>query len=413
MSGVGKFAVSIALSMTMIVTASAEPYRGVDWPHWLGPNHDGISPETGWRGKWDDAGPPIAWRANIGLGFSSVAVAEGRLFAIGYDDEHETVHCLDAATGKTLWTQKYPGAKVDNLHEGGPGATPTVVDGTVYTVGKEGQLHAYGAGDGKVVWSNDLRKLTGRDRVPAWGYTGSAVVLGDMVCYQAGQTIALDRHTGKVKWMSTEYEPAYGTPQPFQSNARDALAVLNTWGLVVVDASNGRELSKYPWQTRFSTNATTPIVRDGQVFISTGYGRGCTLLNIRPGQCERVYENKAMSNHINNSILFEGRLYGFDGNTHRNRLGELVCMNWTDGAVEWKQRGLGLGSLIISDRKLIVLTDDGELIIAEATTKGYHEISRARVLKGRCWTSPVLSHGRIYCHNAAGELVCVDVRPEQ
>lgn len=410
--GVAGFLIILALSMTMSVVAQAEPYQTVDWPHWLGPNYNGISPETGWQAKWDAGGPPIAWRANIGIGFSSVAVVGGKLYAIGYDDGHEIVHCFDAASGQVIWSQKYPGEKVDNMHEGGPGATPTVADGTVYTVGKQGQLHAFDADDGKVVWSSDLRKLTGRDRVPPWGYTGSAVVLGDTVYYQAGQTLAMDRLTGKVKWMSTEYEPSYGTPQPFDSNGRQALAVLNTWGLVLLDAATGRELSKYPWQTRFSTNATTPIVHDGQVFLSTGYKRGCTLVNIRPGRCEKVYENKDMSNHLNNSILLNGQLYGFDGNTHRNRLGELVCMNWSDGTVRWKQRGFGVGSLIISDGKMIILSDAGELITAEATPAGYREISRAKVLDGKCWISPVLSGGRIYCHNAAGELVCVDVRPE-
>ncbi|QNN21649.1 PQQ-binding-like beta-propeller repeat protein [Planctomycetales bacterium ZRK34] len=410
--GVAGFLITLALSMTMSVVAQAEPYQTVDWPHWLGPNYDGISPETGWQAKWDAGGPPIAWRANIGIGFSSVAVAGGKLYAIGYDDGHEIVHCFDAASGQVIWSQKYPGEKVDNMHEGGPGATPTVADGTVYTVGKQGQLHAFDADDGKVVWSSNLRKLTGRDRVPPWGYTGSAVVLGDTVYYQAGQTLALDRLTGKIKWMSTEYEPSYGTPQPFESNGHQALAVLNTWGLVLLDAATGRELSKYPWQTRFSTNATTPIVHNGQAFLSTGYKRGCTLVNIRPGRCEKVYENKDMSNHLNNSILLNGQLYGFDGNTHRNRLGELVCMNWSDGTVRWKQRGLGVGSLIISDGKMIILSDAGELITAEATPAGYREISRAKVLDGKCWISPVLSGGRIYCHNAAGELVCVDVRPE-
>lgn len=404
---------TIAMALALSASAWAEPYRGVDWPHWLGPNYSGISQEAGWRAKWDAGGPPIAWRVNIGIGFSSVAVAEGKLFAIGYDDGHEIVHGLDAATGKTLWTQKYPGAKIDNLHEGGPGATPTVAEGVVYTVGKEGQLHAWHADDGKMIWSNDLRKLTGRERVPAWGYTGSAVVVGDLVCYQAGQTIALDRRTGQVKWMSTEYEPAYTTPEPFESKGHSALAVLNSWGLVLLDAANGKELSKYPWQTRFSTNATTPLVHDGQVFLSTGYGRGCTLVNIRAGQCEPVYENKELSNHISNSVLLDGMLYGFDGNSNRNKLVELVCMNWADGKVRWKQRGFGLGSLIISDGKLIILSDAGELVIAEATGAGYRELARARVLAGKCWTSPVLSHGRIYCHNAAGELVCVDVRPEE
>jgi len=110
-----------------------------------------------------------------------------------------------------------------------------------------------------------------------------------------------------------------------------------------------------------------------------------------------------MSNHFNTSILWQGHLYGFHQST-------LKCLDYKTGDEKWSQRGLGKGSLILADTKLVILSERGELVIAEADPSAFKEISRAKVLNGKCWTAPVLSHGRIYCRNAKGKLVCLDVK---
>jgi outer membrane protein assembly factor BamB len=113
-----------------------------------------------------------------------------------------------------------------------------------------------------------------------------------------------------------------------------------------------------------------------------------------------------------NSVLYEGHLYGIDGNSHARRTCEVVCMDAANGKVKWKERGLGCGSLLIADGKLIVLSDEGELVTAPVSTEGFKPTAKARVIEGKCWTVPVLSHGRVYCRNAAGDLVCLDLRPK-
>jgi len=395
----------------VVSLSAAQAQQGSDWPHWLGPVGDGISPETGWNAQWTDDEPKVAWRADIGIGFSSTAAAGEHVYAMGYSGNGETVHCFNADTGEIVWQHRYPGKKVATLHEGGPGSTPAVHEGKVYTVGKEGQLFCLNAEDGSVVWSSDLRKLTGQN-TPKWGFTGSPVIVGDQVIYQAGPTVALNKDTGKPIWRSNEYDPAYSTPAVFDQNGNTGLAVLNSYGVVLLNANNGKELARYPWETRFDTNATTPIVTDDKVFVSTGYNRGCTLLRMQRGQLQPIYENQNMSNHMNNSILYKGHLYGFDGNSHQNRRVELVCMELDTGKVKWRKRGLGCGSLLISDGKMIILSDEGTLVTAEATPAGYNEISRAKVLDGKCWSMPILSHGRVYARTAEGEFVCVDLRKD-
>jgi hypothetical protein len=111
------------------------------------------------------------------------------------------------------------------------------------------------------------------------------------------------------------------------------------------------------------------------------------------------------------SVLWEGNLYGFDGNSHNRSSVFLKCIDFATGKEKWKYRGFGCGTLMIADGKLIVLSDEGELIVAPASPDGFEPLAKAQVLEGRCWTVPVLSRGRIYCRNSMGDLVCVDVRP--
>ena len=380
-----------------------------DWPNWRGPSADGISRETGWTAKWSGDGPPTLWKKSVGIGFSSMAVAAGRVYTMGHRDGKEFVWCLDAETGEKVWTHSYPGELVKNLHEGGPCATPTVDGERVYTVGREGQLYCLNAADGKPVWSMALQDEFGVE-LPAWGFTCSPVISGDVLIIEAGRTAALNKATGKVIWQTALYPPGYGSPSVFFAGDELRIAVLNNYGPMIVRADDGQEIAKEPWDTAYKTNAATPIVAGGKVFISTGYNKGCALFDLADDKLELVYANKKMRNHFNNCVLLDGYLYGIDGNSDQGRNCKVVCIDFATGDVKWEHRGLGCGSLVIADGKLIILSDDGRLVTAEATPEAFRQIDSARVLTGRCWTAPVLSHGRIYCRNAPGDLVCVDVR---
>jgi hypothetical protein len=146
------------------------------------------------------------------------------------------------------------------------------------------------------------------------------------------------------------------------------------------------------------------------VFISSGYSHGCALLQLSGGKLRKIYENRSMRNHMATCVLYDGMLLGFDGNSHSRRTVNLVGMDHRTGEVRFKHGGLGCGTLLVSDCKVIALGDEGELQISEITPQGLREISRAQVLDGRCWTVPVLCQGRLYCRNAAGDVICLDLR---
>jgi len=131
------------------------------------------------------------------------------------------------------------------------------------------------------------------------------------------------------------------------------------------------------------------------------------LLKVKGGKLTELWKNKNMRNQVNSSVLWEGHLYGFDGQV--NGGGKLKCIDFKTGQIKWSQDGLGTGSLMLADGKLIILGERGKLVIAEASPEGYKELASAEILTGKCWTTPVLANGRIYARNAAGQLVCVDV----
>ncbi len=398
-----KWFLTISLMLTRVAVAD-------DWPNWRGPRHDGLSREKGWAADFSK----VAWRAKVGVGFSSMAVADGRVFTIGCTGKRqgneETFYALNAATGEVLWKDTYPSALVDYLHEGGPCATPTVDGSRVIGLSKDGRLTCYSIGSGRKVWTVNLMEKAELPRPPEWGFAASPLVLGDLLIVEATFTLALNRETGREVWRSKAYRPAYGSPVAFDFKGRKYLATLKTDGLVILDATNGKTVAFQDWRTSFRTNSTTPIVVGNRIFVSTGYRRGCALLEFTGTGLKEIYANRDLSNHMNNSVVLGEFLYGFDGNTHMAGPKQLVCMRLADGAVQWRKDGYRCGSLMAVNDQLLVLGERGNLAVGAASPKGFQATAEAQVLNGRCWTVPVLANGRIYCRNAAGDLVCLDVR---
>jgi len=385
---------------------AAEPDRS--WPTWLGPQHNGITHESGWSVDWPTTGLPVVWQRQIGIGFSSMSIVGNQLYTMGHVDGIEHVYCLNAVTGELIWSHDYPSALVDNLHDGGPGATPTVDEDRVFTLGREGLLHCLDASSGEVIWSKELQSDLGME-LPEWGFSSSAYILGRQLILEAGRVVSYDKMDGTKNWQSDRHIAGYGSAIDFEHDGTTMLATLDCDGLRVVQAVDGDEVAFVAWKSPFRTNSTTPIVRGDEIYISSGYNVGCGLFRIAQRELELVYSNADMRNHFNNSILWEGYLYGFDGNSNLGRVVKLTCMKFETGEVAWSQRGFGCGSLLVADGKLLILSEDGQLVVAQATPDDYNELARSQFLDGRCWTVPVLLNGLVYGRNAAGDLVCVQL----
>ena len=389
-----------------LLVASPEPPEEATWPWWRGPNRDGISAEGGWSPTGRDQ---ALWTRDVGLGYSAVAIADGRLFTAGYDEEAklDQIWCLDPGSGEVVWKHTYASEIWNKLHGGGTLTTPSVDKGAVYTLNREGNVHRFDAADGKVRWSKNLHEELEIEEYPTWGYSASPFVRADTVLLHLGQVVALDKASGEVRWRSKGYGHAYSTPTEFEVDGKPRLAVFASEGLAVLDLSpgaEGRELGFHPWKTQYDINAATPVVDGRRVFFSSGLGRGCGLVELGDEGLEVIWESKVMRNKMSGCVLWEGHLYGYDETAFK-------CID-LEGEERWRERTLNDGAFMIADGKLILTSKGGELVVAEASPEGYRELSRTTVLEeGVFWTSPVLADGRIYVRSSAGQLTCRDHRP--
>ncbi|MCB9766884.1 MAG: PQQ-like beta-propeller repeat protein [Candidatus Omnitrophica bacterium] len=376
-----------------------------DWPQFRGPNQNGISSETGWNTDWASSEPTIAWRARLGAGYSSFSVSDGKVYTMGHVDGTDVLYCFDAKTGDEVWRYEYNAEIRDKQHEGGPASTPSIDGDKVYTASRDGRLFCLNKNNGTVIWEKNMTEAVNA-KIPTWAFAGSPIVWNQYVVIDVGRTVAMDKETGDIVWKSEDYGSAYSTPVPMDLNGRAAFASFPEFGLVILDAKDGSEICRHEWETNYGVNATMPLVIGNKVFISSGYNRGCALIEIADGSANVLWENTNMRNHMNPCVLYEGYLYGFDDK-------DLACLDLKTGETKWSEGGLGKGSLILSDGKLICLSDRGELVLVKADPSGYNEISRTQVLGGKnLWTQPVLSGGMIYArNNAKGDAVAVNVSP--
>lgn len=397
-------ALLLAAVLAGAVAAAAAP--GVDWPGWRGPSRTGISAERGWTWRWPAGGPRVLWRAALGKGFSSFAVSGGRAYSLGNVDHVDTLFCLDAATGKVVWRHSYPCALQPLAYEGGPSATPLVEGGRVTTLSKAGHAFCLDAGTGVVIWSRkfEMPPAGPQDYRNCWGFAGSPLIVGDRLILAVGTAgLALDKRTGRDLWQSPPGRPGYSSPVPFRRDGRDCFALVSGHEAVAAEVATGEILWRIPWRTTWDQNAADAIVSGGRLFVSSGHGVGCALFDITGREPVHVWRNKALRNELSSSVLWQGHLYGFDDN-------RLACVAWETGETWWKAEGMGRGSLILVDGKLVILSDTGRLVIAEATPEAWKPLAEAPILTGRCWTAPVLSGGRLFARNAAGDAVCIDLR---
>jgi outer membrane protein assembly factor BamB len=375
-----------------------------DWFQWRGPERNGVSAETGWRTDWAADPPKTLWKANVGEGWSAVSIAAGRAYTMGNRSGQDTVYCLSADTGAEVWKHTY---SCEGGNYPGPRMTPTVVGGLVYTLSRDGELLCLAADSGKVTWQASLHKQFGF-KTPLYGYACSPLVLGDRLILDVGPTIALNKDTGQPLWKSGADKAAYSSPVAFNVDGTEMIAAFPEPGLKVVLAGNGREVGRIHWVTDFGANTATPIVSGNQLFISSAYTSGAGLFAVTAGGLRPVWVSKVMRNHANSCVLWNGSLYGFDGQVEQ---GPLSCVDFKSGARRWTMRAIGPGALMAADGKLILMDAKGNLIVAEASPAGYKELARLSVFSGtKCWTMPVLSGGRIFCRDHNGSVACLDVR---
>ena len=392
--------------------SAADAKPGVDWPQFLGPTRDGVYPVN--DVAWPAGGPKILWSADVGQGWAGPVVADGKLLVYHRKGNRAVLDCLDPATGKPIWSSGHPTDYADAFgFDEGPRATPTAAGGRVFTMGAEGKVSAFDLASGTLLWSIDAVKQF-RGGKGFFGFACSPLVEGDVVIVHVGGpgagVVALDAASGKTRWAVTDDEAGYASPVAATVGGRRHVLSLTRQNLVALAPADGKVLWQHPFRSReeASVNAASPLVVGDEIFVSAAYGVGGALLKFAPDKPAVAWANdESMTNHYATCVVRDGMLYGLHGRQEQGP--ELRCVEWKTGKVRWRQEGVAAGSVTLAGDKLLILTDRGELVMADASPERFNEVGRKQVLGFESRAYPAVASGRVYA-KGKDRLVCVDLR---
>jgi outer membrane protein assembly factor BamB len=376
-----------------------------DWPQWMGPNRDGISPEKNNLAPWGKDGPKKLWNHEIGSGWSSPIVAEDRVYIHHRVKNTEIVSVLDAASGKLLLELKTDTQYSDDFNfDDGPRATPLWHDKKLYTLGAEGNLSCFDTQTGQLLWGRNLNR---EYQVPKgfFGVATSPMIVGDRLLINVGGKgagiVALNLATGKEIWKVGNDGVSYSSPVVGKIDNEELAIFFTRQGLLAVTPDKGEIRYQQEWRPRIasSVNAANPIVSENRIFLSTSYSRGAICLEAAKGNLKELWSgDDSMSCHFNTPVLKDGLLFGIDGRQEGG--GNLRCVEFATGKVRWTEKRFGCASLIVLNEQILALTESGELVLFEAKSNQYQELCRAKIAETTCRASLAYSNGRVFARES-------------
>lgn len=388
-----------------MITSGLLAQSPCNWPCYHGPDRSNKSAETGLPDSWPEEGPPLAWTAEgLGKGYSSVSFDGGLLFTAGMIEQQTFVFALDLegnivwkVPNGASWQTEMPWAKTYD----GTRSTPTCDNGWVYHLSELGRLAAFDQKTGDEQWSIELREVYDAE-IPEYGYSESVLVEGErLYCCPAGTEaymVCLNKKDGSLIWKNTEIPGSVGFSSliRYDLDGIPMMAGLSSSHIFSVDAETGRLLWTYPFENSRSNNIPDPIYHEGQLFASSGYGKGSILLDVEVSEnqvsVKPVWQNDLMDNLLGGVILHKGFLYG-SGDRSRG----WFCIDFDTGNPLWKSAGKG--SITYADGMLYCLDERGTVTLVRATPQAFQPAGSFTVPEsgpGMHWAHPVVCGRKLY-----------------
>jgi outer membrane protein assembly factor BamB len=403
-----------AISVIFIASFAARAIAG-DWPQILGPTRNGAAADEKIVDSLPAGSPKIVWEHEVGEGYAGVAVAAGTAVVFHRVVDQEIVEGLDARSGKRLWKQAFPATYAGGINsDKGPRCVPLIHKGHVYLFGAAGDLHCVALKEGAKRWS---RSLENEYSIPQsfFGVGSTPIAEGDKLLVNVGGKggagiVAFSLADGKPVWKATNEQASYSSPTAATIDGERQVIFVTRLNAVSIDPENGKVRWEFPFGARGPTvNAATPLVLDDSLFLSASYGIGAVCRKIGRTSTEEVWANDTtMSSQFSTSVPLGKYLYGVDGRQD-SPPARLRCIDPKTGKVLWTKAEFPVANLIVGDGKLVIVTDNGYLILAAASPEKYNELGRAKLAGNETRALPALANGLLYVRDKS-VLKCVDLR---
>ncbi|MGI9471061.1 MAG: PQQ-binding-like beta-propeller repeat protein [Rubripirellula sp.] len=378
-----------------------------EWPGFRGEDRTGRQQGIVFASDWDSNPPKEIWRAPVGPGWSSYAVAGKQLFTQEQRGEQECIVCYDADSGREVWSQSIESRFDDPLGGPGPRATPTLGAGGLFAMGAQGWLTRLDPRSGEIVWKLDLREVADRTP-PMWGFSSSPLVIDDVVVVYAGGkddkgTLAFDVGTGDLRWSSASGDHSYSSPQSVQIGDKEYILMLTNLGIDVLDPADGSAVLRYDWKINGYRSVQPQLVNGDSLLLPTGAGTGTRMVSLTTDgewSADEVWESLSLKPDFNDFVIYEGHLYGFDDAI-------FTCVDLSNGERCWKRGRYGKGQvLLLQDSGLLLVAGErGQLVLLKADPEEHEELAEIQAMEGRTWNHPVVVGDRLYLRNSQ-ESVC-------
>jgi outer membrane protein assembly factor BamB len=376
-----------------------------EWGQWAGPNRNFQVAARPIAETWPEKGPRVVWKRSMPYGSSSVVVDGARLYTMYRDDDSEVVIAMEADSGKTVWEYKYPAVflKGMNMNTGpGPHATPLIVGDRLYTAGVNGKFHCLNAKTGKVLWTRDLIEEMGGN-VMLRGYSNSPLLYRDTVIVMlggAGHTIAaLDLKTGETRWQGGDFGNSQSSPVIINVDGEEQVACVVAKAVAGFDPASGKLLWSHPHENRGGDITSTLIWGpDNLLFFSGAYQGGSRTLQLSrradgSTEVKELWFHSQLRVHHSNVMRIGDFVYApsgdFAGITY-------VCLNLKTGQIMWRERSMPRTNALLVGDRAILLDEDGVVHLAKLAPEGLKVISSFQVLDNLAWTPPSIGGTRLY-----------------
>lgn len=390
--------------IVLLVLSSWSHVASAQWTQWGGPHQNFKADARGLAEKWGEDGPKRLWDRDLGEGYSAILVDGGRLYTMYRPDEQESVVCLDARSGKTIWEHKYDSSPAEghvDQYGRGPRATPLIVGDRIYTIGVSGSMHCLNKKDGKVYWKHELWKELGGN-VLNHGYASSPIAYKDTVIALVGgegaSVVAFDQMTGKVVWKKNDFKNSYSTPKVIPLDGKDHLVTFMAEEIIGLDPSTGDLKWKYDISNQWKQNICPPIWdADSNTLFFSVSGPGSRGLRLtRKGdavETEELWTARKIQFYHVTSVKLGDYVYGSTGGGAPHFFS---AINMKTGKIAWRKRGFAMATCVLADGKLIILDEEGLLAIASATPEKFTVLSKYKLFDDVAWTVPTIVGKTMY-----------------